>query len=171
MARELQRPASRDGARHFSGGRRTKVQQGRIKSLTVSNSTIRNVPITMLPLRQLSQSLGAKRIDGIIGTTLFYHSLATLDFPRGELVLRRKSAANVQAIYGVRGQLSVATFLDRKRPFHGGLGRVEALPPTLLRRHRLSPRRNRAGGVGDQGSRDQAGGGQSLERGRAAAGR
>ena len=37
-----------------------------------------------------------KRIDGIIGTTLFYHFLATLDYPRGELVLRRKDAKSLE---------------------------------------------------------------------------
>jgi Aspartyl protease/Tetratricopeptide repeat len=74
----------------FSGGQHAEVQQGRIESLTVGDWTVKNLPVVMLPLRQLSEGLGAKQIDGIIGTTLFYHFLATLDFPHGELVLRRK---------------------------------------------------------------------------------
>ena len=89
FARELGVPQFGAMQGTFSGGQHAEVQQGRIES-------VRNLPVVMLPLRQLSQGLGAKRIDGIIGTTLFYHFLATLDFPRGELVLRRKNAANLQ---------------------------------------------------------------------------
>ncbi len=52
--------------------------------------------IVMMPLRQLSKDLGAKRIDGAMGTTLFYHFLATMDYPHGELVLRRKTAESLK---------------------------------------------------------------------------
>jgi hypothetical protein len=55
--------------------------QWRIESLTVGDWTIKNLPIVMLPLRQLSEGLGVKRIDGCIGTNLLYHFLATLDYP------------------------------------------------------------------------------------------
>jgi len=76
----------------FSGGQHAEVQVGRIDTLTVGDWTIKNLPTAMLPLRQLSKGLGVKRIDGIIGTTLLYHFLATMDYPHGELVLRRKTA-------------------------------------------------------------------------------
>ena len=74
----------------FSGGQHTEVQLGRIESLTLGDWTVKNVPTAMLPLRQLSEGFGVKQIDGIIGTTLFYHFLTTMDYPHGELVLRRK---------------------------------------------------------------------------------
>jgi hypothetical protein len=61
-----------------------------------------------LPLRQLSAGLGVKRIDGVIGTTLFYHFLATLDFPRGELVLRRKNAESLKTFAAEASEDSVA---------------------------------------------------------------
>src|SRR5437773_12002624 len=60
----------------FSGGQHAEVQIGRIESLTVGDWTIKNLPTAMLPLRQLSKGFGVKQIDGIIGTTLFYHFLA-----------------------------------------------------------------------------------------------
>jgi Aspartyl protease len=80
----------------FSGGEHTQVQESRIDSLTVGDWTVRKLPVATLPLRRLSKSLGAKRIDGILGTTLFYHFLATLDFPHGKLVLRRNGTSNEQ---------------------------------------------------------------------------
>ena len=80
----------------FSGGQHAEVQLGRIESLTLGDWTIKNLPTAMLPLRQLSKGFGVKQIDGIIGTTLFYHFLATMDYPHGELVLRRKDAKSLE---------------------------------------------------------------------------
>jgi hypothetical protein len=86
----------------------------------------------MLPLRQLSQGLGAKRIDGILGTTLFYHFLATLDFPNGELVLRRKDATSLTQFTASAGNSDAVPFWMAGDHFMVGWGRVEALPPSLL---------------------------------------
>src|SRR6195256_5721601 len=81
FARELGVPQFGAVQGTFSGGQHAEVHQGRIDSLTLGDWTVRNLPVAILPLRQLSQGLGAKQIDGVIGTTLFYHFLATLDFP------------------------------------------------------------------------------------------
>jgi hypothetical protein len=37
---------------------------------------------------------GKQQVDGVIGTVLLYHFLSTLDYPKGELILRRKDAAS-----------------------------------------------------------------------------
>src|SRR5262245_52989819 len=110
FARELGVPRFGAVQGTFSGGQHTEVQQGRIESLTLGDWTVRNLPAVMLPLRQLSQGLGAKRIDGILGTTLFYHFLATLDLPHGELVLRRKNAANLEQITASLGKSVAVPF-------------------------------------------------------------
>jgi predicted aspartyl protease len=116
----------------FSGGQHAEVQQGRIDSLTIGDWTIKNLPVAMLPLRQLSNGLGVKRIDGIIGTTLFYHFLATMDYPRGELVLRRKTAKNLQEFKKSAGKRVTVPIWMASDHFMVGWGRVETLPPTLL---------------------------------------
>ena len=116
----------------FSGGEHAEVQQGRIDSLTVGDWTVKNLPVVMLPLRQLSEGLGAKQIDGIIGTTLFYHFLATLDFPRGELVLRRKNATNLEQFVAALGKSVAVPFWMASDHFMVAWGRVETLPPALL---------------------------------------
>jgi hypothetical protein len=86
-----------------------------------------------LPFRQLSKGLGVKRIDGVIGTTLFYHFLATLDFPRGELVLRRKNAESLKTFVAESSEDSVAVpFWIASDHFMVGWGRVETMPPALL---------------------------------------
>jgi hypothetical protein len=132
FARELGVPQFGAVEGTFSGGQQTKVQQGRIEALTVGEWTVRNLPVVMLPLRQLSQSLGVKQIDGVIGTTLFYHFLATLDYPRGELVLRRKDATSLEQFAVSAGKSVAVPFWIASDHFMVGWGRVEALPPALL---------------------------------------
>jgi hypothetical protein len=117
----------------FSGGQHAEVQQGRIESLAVGNWTIKNLPTAMLPLRQLSKDLGVKRIDGAIGTTLFYHFLATMDYPHGELVLRRKDAKSLEEFEAKSsGKRVVVPIWMASDHFMVGWGRVEMLPPALL---------------------------------------
>jgi hypothetical protein len=117
----------------FSGGQHAKVQLGRIETLTVGNWTIKNLPTAMLPLRQLSEGFDVKQIDGIIGTTLFYHFLATMDYPRGELVLRRKTAKSLEQLTATSsGKKVVVPFWIASDHFMVGWGRVETLPPALL---------------------------------------
>jgi len=116
----------------FSGGKHAEVQQGRIESLTVGDWTVKNLPVAMLPLRQLSEGLGVKQINGIIGTTLFYHFLATMDYPRGELVLRRKSAKNLEEFKKSPDKKVTVPIWMASDHFMVGWGRVETLHPTLL---------------------------------------
>jgi hypothetical protein len=116
----------------FSGGQHAQVHQGRIDSITIGDWTIQNLPAVMLPLRQLSEGFGVKQIDGIIGTTLFYHFLATMDYPRGELVLRRKTAENLEQFTKSPGKRVAVSIWMASDHFMVGWGRVEKLPPTLL---------------------------------------
>jgi hypothetical protein len=84
-------------------------------------------------LRQLSEGLGVKRIDGCLGTTLFYHFLATLDFPQGELVLRRKTGKENKALAAIStGKGTAVPIWIAGDHFMVGWGRVETIPPTLL---------------------------------------
>ena len=86
----------------------------------------------MLPLRQLSEGLCVKQINGIIGTTLFYHFLATMDYPHGELVLRRKDIQSLEQFKKSPGKRVVVPIWMASDHFMVGWGRVETLPPTLL---------------------------------------
>jgi predicted aspartyl protease len=129
FAKELGLPQFGDVQGTFSGGQHTQVGLSRIQSLTLGDWTVTNLPIATMPLRQLSQGLGAKRIDGVLGTTLFYHFLATLDFRGGELVLRRKTAQSGQEL---AGKGVAVPFWIASDHFMVGWGRVNTLPPALL---------------------------------------
>ncbi|PYL67541.1 MAG: hypothetical protein DMF20_03205 [Verrucomicrobia bacterium] len=132
FAKELGAPQFAAVQGTFSGGQHTEVHLGRIESLTIGDWTVKNVPTAMLPLRQLSEGFGVKQIDGIIGTTLFYHFLATMDYPRGELVLRRKDAKNLEEFKKSPGKRVAVPIWMASDHFMVGWGRVETLPPTLL---------------------------------------
>jgi Tfp pilus assembly protein PilF len=133
FAKELGLPQFGEVQGTFSGGEHADVQQSRIDSLTLGDWTIKNLPVMTIALRQLSAGLGVKRIDGIIGTTLFYHFLATLDYPNGELVLRRKTAASREKYAAESSAKSVAVpFWMASDHFMVGWGRVETMPPALL---------------------------------------
>lgn len=117
----------------FSGGEQAEVGQSRIEQLTLGDFTVHNLPIMTLPFRQLSSGLGVKRIDGVIGTTLLYHFLATLDYPKGELVLRRKDAESQKEFAAEASGKSVTVPIWMASDhFMVGFGRVESLPPALL---------------------------------------
>jgi hypothetical protein len=132
FAKELGVPQFGSVQGTFSGGQHTDVQLGRIESLTVGDWTIKNLPTAMLPLRQLSEGLGVKQMNGIIGTTLFYHFLATMDYPRGELVLRRKDAKSLEEFTKSPVKRVTVPIWMASDHFMVGWGRVETIPPTLL---------------------------------------
>ena len=115
----------------FSGGQHSEVQLGKIESLMLADWTVTNVPTAMLPLRQLSQGFGVKQIDGIIGTTLFYHFLTTMDYPHGELVLRQKTVETLKKFMQSGRRVAVPMWMASDH-FMVGWGRVEKLPPALL---------------------------------------
>ena len=135
FAKELGLPQFGDVQGTFSGGQNAKVQQTRINSLALGDWTVKNLPAITIALRQLSESFGVKRIDGILGTTLFYHFLTTLDYPQGELVLRRKDARSVQqfAAEVIDGKRR-GSVLDGERSLLGGLGaRGDAAADAVVR--------------------------------------
>lgn len=78
----------------FAGGKVGTFQHGAVASLQLGTLTVRNVPIHVQSTRSFSAAGGGLRIDGIIGTILFMQVMATLDYPRGELVLRPKTVAS-----------------------------------------------------------------------------
>jgi len=82
----------------FAGGKQAAVQHAKIDSIQLGEFSIKNVPVALLPTRRFPFAVDGQRIDGILGTVLFYHFFTTLDYPNGELVLRRKADHNRQEL-------------------------------------------------------------------------
>ena len=116
----------------FSGGQHAEVEQGRIESLDgrrldgeePARRDAAAPPALEGPWRQADRR--HRRDHALL------HFLATLDFPHGELVLRRKNAANLEQFVAPSGKSVAVPFWIASDHFMVGWGRVETLPPALL---------------------------------------
>jgi len=86
----------------FAGDRRSGMVHGRVDSVRLGEATLRDVPIRMLDLRRWSAAAMGRRVHGVLGTIVFYHFRATLDYPGGALVLERRGTPLAAAPPGVR---------------------------------------------------------------------
>lgn len=117
----------------FSGGQHAPVKGGKIDSLTMGDWTLYNVPVGILPLRQLSEGFGVKHLDGCIGTNVLYHFLATMDYPHGQLILRRRTARNLKAFQkATAGKTTAVPFWLAGDHFMVAWGQINSVPPALL---------------------------------------
>jgi len=96
-AKEIGLDVSSSGMGIFAGGKKAKFESSKIDSLSFKGLKISNVPVTILPTRPFSQIFNGIRIDGIIGTVLFYHFITTMDYVNGKLILRKKTQENLEA--------------------------------------------------------------------------
>jgi predicted aspartyl protease len=134
FARELKVPEFGAEKGTFAGGKQASSGYGRIDSLTLGGWVVKNVPVGILDTRQFSKPVfGGKRVDGILGTVLFYHFLTTLHYPRGELILRRKAADSRRGVEkaGV-GKVITVPFWMAGDHFMVAFGRINHRPPVLL---------------------------------------
>jgi hypothetical protein len=119
----------------FAGGRTAAVHHGRIDSLALGGWVVHNVPVMLLGARRLSGPLfgGKHRVDGVIGTILLYHFLSTVDYPKGELVLRRKKTVDSGQFEGApSGQAVAVPFWMAGDHTVVAWGRVEKRVPVLF---------------------------------------
>ncbi len=75
----------------YAGGKQAATGQGRIGSIRLGDFELRNVPVLLLPTRRMPFGPPGAQIEGVLGTAVLYHFFSTLDYPRGQLVLRRKT--------------------------------------------------------------------------------
>jgi predicted aspartyl protease len=126
FARQVQaREFGSVGKGTFAGGKSATVQGGRIDSLTLGDVEIRNVPVLLLNTHQFAPGFGGKQVDGILGTVFFYHFLTTLDYPRGELVLRQKTEKGLK---GLDKAAVVIPFWMAGDHYMVAWGKIESLP-------------------------------------------
>jgi len=116
----------------FATGQEATLHSGRLDSLTMGAWVIRDVPVQLLNLRQFSESMGVKQIDGCIGTTLLYHFLSTIDYAHGELVLRRNTAEGRKDFASQPGKNVSMPFWMAGDHYLLAEGQITTLPPALV---------------------------------------
>ena len=118
----------------YAGGLKVKTGAGRIDSVTLGQTTIHNVPVQILNTKRFSAVAQGKRVDGVLGTSLLSHFLATLDYPKGELVLRPKTPEQLSQIeeQTKKGQGTVMPFWMAGDHFMVTWGKVNQSLPLLF---------------------------------------
>ena len=77
----------------YAGGKKGLTRYGKVDAVRLGDMAVRNVPTSCIDLQPIAQTVfGGRAIKGIIGTGLLMPFLATLDYPRARLVLRRPAA-------------------------------------------------------------------------------
>lgn len=76
----------------FAGGKHATVRDVVVPAFRIGSLTLHNLQSSALPTRGIP-FFGDKRVDGIIGTVFLSQFLATIDYPKGRLVLRPRSAS------------------------------------------------------------------------------
>ncbi|MGD8450541.1 MAG: aspartyl protease family protein [Phycisphaerae bacterium] len=118
----------------YAGGRSAKTGQGRIASLRLGDFELRSVPVLLLPTRRMPFAPPGVRIEGVLGTAVLYHFFATLDYPQGRLVLRRKTDEARAALARLADApgTHVVPFWMAGSHFMVAWGQVNNAPPCLL---------------------------------------
>jgi len=91
----------------FAGGRRGGVTQSRVSTLGLGALTIHDVPVGLLDTKRFARVANGRFVAGIVGTVLFYHFRATLDYPRSRLVLERRGAPAPGTVAAAPGRIEV----------------------------------------------------------------
>ncbi len=115
----------------FGGDKKSDFEHGTIDSLQLGDFKIENVPVHLLSTRRFAAAAGGKQVDGIIGTVLFYHFLATLDYPNGELVLARLDRPAEPSEKGTEETAEVPFYLGGDHLILAA-GRANQSPPCLM---------------------------------------
>jgi tetratricopeptide (TPR) repeat protein len=82
----------------FGGGKQADAGQGSIEDITLGEFVVHNVPVQVLGTRRFDAIAGGKRVEGILGTVMLSQFLATIDYPNGRLILRRKTAEQLRQV-------------------------------------------------------------------------
>ncbi len=120
--------------RTFGGGKAAAIAFGHIDSLTLGDLEVRNVPAHVLSTQPFSGAARGKPVSGVIGTVFLYHFLATLDYPSGQLILKRRTKKNLRQLE-TRAKIEkqiVIPFWMAGDHFMVDWGRVGKSAPVLL---------------------------------------
>jgi predicted aspartyl protease len=72
----------------FGGGKKSVITHSYIDTAQLSDIQIKNLPVILMDTRRFSSELywNNYRVDGIIGTCMFYHFLTTLDYANNKII-------------------------------------------------------------------------------------
>lgn len=93
VAKALGLKVAQAGMGIFAGGLRAPIRTSMLDSITCDSITVSHIPVSVMPLQGAPSPAGI-HVDGILGTSFFYHFLATLDYVHGRLILAPRKASD-----------------------------------------------------------------------------
>lgn len=117
----------------FDGGWKAPIVLGAVDSVTVGNAHVKRLPVAIQNLERSSAALfPGRQLAGILGTGFLYHFIATLDYPKAQLILRKSSmwfSKHVEPQWIADGQIAVPFAMagDHYVVARGGLNDVDSL--------------------------------------------
>jgi hypothetical protein len=87
FARKIGLATQSAGQGTFAGGLHADVRRGHVDRLDLGAATVRSLPVSVLD--QIPPD-----VDGVLGTSVLYDFLSTIDYPNRRLILRPKSASD-----------------------------------------------------------------------------
>lgn len=118
----------------YAGDMTASFEHGAIDSLALGELMVHDLPVHLLPTRRMAAAAGGRAVEGILGTVLLYHFLATLDYAGGVLHLRPRSPAGPHGsgtLSSAAGAVTVPFWLAGDH-YIVAWGRVNAGRPMLL---------------------------------------
>ncbi|HEV2173612.1 MAG TPA: aspartyl protease family protein [Nitrospira sp.] len=107
VAKELGLKIEDAGMGVFAGGLRAPIRVATLGTISCGQVSVDHVPVSVMPLEGAPAPKGV-HLDGILGTSFFYHFLATLDYSHGQLILApRTTSAAFELSAQQRGDSSV----------------------------------------------------------------
>jgi len=120
--------------KRFAGDQEAVSEQARIDSFQFPGVELRNVPVQLLDTSRFAVVAGGRRVDGVVGTLLLNRFIFTLDYPAGQLVLRKRTpAASTEVKYLAQAAEAVAIpYWIAGDHFMVAQGRVNSGEPRML---------------------------------------
>lgn len=78
-------------SRVFGGGAKAESGQSCIESIELGDLLLKNIPVQTLDTSRFSAAAKGRIVLGILGTSVLYHFISTIDYPGGQLILRPKA--------------------------------------------------------------------------------
>ncbi|MGC2359046.1 MAG: aspartyl protease family protein [Thermoplasmata archaeon] len=116
----------------YAGGKSAPYEHGKVDSVELDRLMVHNVPVHIVPMRNLWGIAGRRRLHGIIGTVFLYHFTPTIDYVGGNLVLRpRKPGVPPSGTAGTACVARIPFWLERDH-FMIAHGSVNGRPTMLF---------------------------------------
>jgi hypothetical protein len=132
-AGEVGLSAAAESTGMFAAGMQAPIRHGRLDALGLGDLELRNLPVSIMPIRRYSELFG-RTVDGVLGTVVLYHFLAQIDYPGARLVLWPKTPASLAPFEREvqEGRRLAVPFWLAGDHYIVARGRVNDGPPTML---------------------------------------